>query len=159
MPWKNHDGGHVKKGAEPGKGGFVIDTDQYEKLRKLGMSKKKAAAIANSRNKAAMKRAADKSDADDTPEEQELLQLAWSALAQYVTTCDDDDRQKAIVTLGMVASLISGDGDDERESAAETWTCLYCPNRTFASEGALAAHLSSVHADENKSAFQPDKKE
>lgn len=157
MPWTAKGGGHAKKGAKPGEGGFVIDTDQYEKLRKIGMPKKKAAAIANSRNKAATKRAAEKADADDTPQEQELLQLAWSSLAHYVMTCDDDDRQKGLVALQLVASLISGAGD--HESAAETWSCLYCPNRKFSSEGALAAHLASVHADENKSAFKPEKKE
>jgi hypothetical protein len=41
----------------------------------------------------------------------------------------------------------------------DTWSCLYCPSRKFSSEGALASHLKSVHADENKSAFQPEKKE
>lgn len=42
----------------------------------------------------------------------------------------------------------------------ETWSCLYCPNRKFASEGALASHLNNVHADENKrSVFKPESKE
>lgn len=42
----------------------------------------------------------------------------------------------------------------------ETWSCLYCPGRKFATEGALASHLRSVHAEENKqTGFKPDKKE
>lgn len=43
----------------------------------------------------------------------------------------------------------------------ETWSCLYCPGRKFASEGALASHLGSVHADENKkkTAIKPESKE
>lgn len=47
MPWKRtRGGGHKTK-----RGGFVRNTQQYEKLRKKGMSKKKAARIANSKKR------------------------------------------------------------------------------------------------------------
>lgn len=97
-------------------------------------------------------------DADDTPQEQKLLQTAWNALAQYVTTCDDDDKLNALMALSVVADLISGAGDDE--NSAETWSCQFCPGRKFSTEGGLASHLGSVHADENKkTAIKPENKE
>ena len=49
MPWEEASGGGFRrKDAAPGKGGFVRNTRQYEKLRSKGMSKQQAAAIANS---------------------------------------------------------------------------------------------------------------
>jgi hypothetical protein len=46
MPWQKIDGGYRKKGG----GGFVRNPRQYERLRELGMSKERAAAITNSDN-------------------------------------------------------------------------------------------------------------
>lgn len=90
-------------------------------------------------------------DADDTTKEQQLLMTAWQSLVSYVSTCDDDDRQNALVALQWVANLITGAGDDEDGAAAESWSCLYCPGRKFSTEQGLASHMGSVHSDEEKS--------
>lgn len=68
MPWKEHGSGYTKKGAKPGKGGFIKDLGQYEKLKSTGMDKKKAAAIANSPHKIHRKSPLDKADHRILPE-------------------------------------------------------------------------------------------
>lgn len=47
MPWKKVKGGYTRKGKK--RGGFIKKPKVYEALRKKGMSKGKAARIANSR--------------------------------------------------------------------------------------------------------------
>jgi hypothetical protein len=47
MPWKKAKGG----GKTTKRGGFVKNTKQYEALRKKGVSKGKAARIANSKKR------------------------------------------------------------------------------------------------------------
>jgi hypothetical protein len=52
MPWVEHGRGYTKatkKGQPQKKGGFVGNPKQYEKLKSLGWSKEKAAAITNAR--------------------------------------------------------------------------------------------------------------
>lgn len=46
MPWKKKGSGYTTP-----QGGFVKNTAQYEKLKATGMSKREAAAIANSNGK------------------------------------------------------------------------------------------------------------
>lgn len=54
MPWKRTKGGYKLRGRK--RGGFVKNKRQYEKLRRKGMSKKKAARIANSRRRRGSRR-------------------------------------------------------------------------------------------------------
>jgi hypothetical protein len=42
----------------------------------------------------------------------------------------------------------------------DSWSCEFCPGRKFSTEAGLAAHLDSVHADENnKTAMKPEQKD
>jgi len=47
MPWQEHGSGYTKKGAVPGKGGFIKDPGQYEAVKRATGSKRIAAAVSN----------------------------------------------------------------------------------------------------------------
>jgi hypothetical protein len=49
MPWKRVKGGYTKR-TKRGRGGFIKNPKQYEKLKKKGFSKRASAAITNSMN-------------------------------------------------------------------------------------------------------------
>lgn len=87
-------------------------------------------------------------DLDDEPWLQQLLITAWTQVAQYYTSCDDEDRQEAMQVMTALSAMITDDESDD--AAGDTFTCEFC-QRTFASQGAAVKHLSTVHAAREKS--------
>lgn len=107
---------------------------------------------------------ADSADSDDPPEQQQLLMSAWQALAMYLSSCDDEDKQKAMIALKVVSALMSDndsigpmpDGTFGRTTqvAAVVYTCPKCTGRGFSTEQGLISHLANLHAQREKTPYQ-----
>lgn len=106
---------------------------------------------------------ADMADADDTPEQQQLLMTAWQAMAMYLSSCDDEDKAGALNALKTISNLMA-DGDSDgpipsgtfgvtMQTAASEYSCPQC-NRNFASEQGLISHLKNVHAQREKTTYK-----
>lgn len=93
-------------------------------------------------------------DADDTPDEQQLLMTAWQALATYASTCDDEDKAGALIALKFVSNLMAGGEADgplptgtfgvTQQWAATEYSCPKC-TRNFSTEQGLIGHLAKLH--------------
>lgn len=59
-------------------------------------------------------------DDDDSPEEMRLLMSAWQALAMYLSSCDDEDKEGALQALKMVSAMMNN-GNDDGPSATGTF--------------------------------------
>lgn len=106
----------------------------------------------------------DHADDDDTPEQQRMLMSAWQALAMYLATCDDEDKDAAAIALKQVSDLMSGaeggsgpfpEGTFGKSvstaamgpgGAKTVFECAMCPdNRKFSTMAGLVSHLQSMH--------------
>lgn len=102
-------------------------------------------------------------DDDDTPEQQRLLMSAWQALAMYLATCDDEDKNQAATALKVVSDLMSGVGDGTGPLPTGTFgktvqmaaaapgpnkTVYECAmdKRTFSTQQGLINHLQTAHS-------------
>lgn len=105
---------------------------------------------------------ADAADQDDTPEQQQLLMSAWQALAMYLATCDDEDKDQAATALKVVSDLMSGAGEGVGPfptgtfgKTVQTAAAAPGPNktvyecavdkRTFSTQQGLINHLQVAH--------------
>jgi hypothetical protein len=115
--------------------------------------------------------ALDQADSDDTPEQQQLLMAAWQALAMYLSSCDDEDKQGAAMALKQVSDLMSdadsGDGPFPTGTFGRTTQTAAAPSgaggqqtgnsqnqtvyecaidkRKFSSQAGLISHLQTMH--------------
>jgi hypothetical protein len=101
-------------------------------------------------------------DADDTPQEQEYLMQAWTAMAMYLANSDDEDKAAAIAVLQAIGAMIN-DPDNEmtganptqpgafnfsRRSGKVDGSSLGCPqcDRAFATTDGMSNHIKTVHS-------------
>jgi hypothetical protein len=106
---------------------------------------------------------ADAADSDDTPQEQEYLMQAWTAMAMYLANSDDEDKADAIAVLQAIGAMISDDdssnGPDPNKPGAFNFSprneksamdCPHCDRAAFATPGGLANHVKTVHSPGKK---------
>lgn len=97
------------------------------------------------------------SDADDSPQAQQYLMQAWTAMAMYLANTDDEDKAAAMQVLALIGSMVN-DGEDDsdnpskpsafnasrRSDGAAAVKCPTC-GRSFATPDGLKNHMKSVH--------------
>lgn len=105
---------------------------------------------------------AELASSDDSPEAQQFLMDAWTAMAMYLANADDEDKANAVAVLQAIGSLISDDDatseDDpsnpgsfnfSRRSDASALACRPC-ERAFATSEGLSNHMKIVHTSGKK---------